>query len=221
MKPMTAVVADFDRIAAALDAELGERRLTRAERFLVRNVPVHARSALDVGCGDGLLTRALAAHGIATLGVDASPGMIALARHRRGGNPRIDYRVADVMTWVMPGTFDVVLSVSTAHHMALEEIVPRLVRAVAPGGTLLIQDVTTRRGMCGLPMNAMAWCMRRIGRVTGAPAHSKTVAALYDAHGIDEEYLNESCVRAVYRTLLPEARVYLHLEWRYTIVWQR
>ena len=89
MKPMAAVVADFDKIAAALGVGDHERTLTRAERWLLRQVPTYATRALDVGCGDGLLTRALAARGISTLGIDASPGMIGLARRRAGNGPRI------------------------------------------------------------------------------------------------------------------------------------
>ena len=214
---MAAVVVDFDKIAAALGADDRERTLTRAERWLLRQVPPHAKCALDVGCGDGLLTRALAARGISTLGIDASPGMVALARRRARNNPRIEYRVADIMTDPLPeGRFDVVVSVSAVHHMALDEVLPRLIAAVAPGGTLLIQDVTTRTGLRGLPLNALAWCARRL---RAAPA--KAVTVLYEAHGADEQYLNERDVELIYRRLLPGSRVELHLEWRYTIVWER
>jgi 2-polyprenyl-3-methyl-5-hydroxy-6-metoxy-1,4-benzoquinol methylase len=216
---MTAVVADFDRIAAALDAEERERPLSRAERFLLRQVPASATSALDVGCGDGRVTRALAARGITTFGLDASPGMIALARRRTPDNPRIAYRVADVMNEALPdGAFDVVLSVSAVHHVPLDEVIPHLAAAVAPGGMLLIQDVTTRRGLAGLPLNAIAWLVRHLGR-RGTP--SRVVAALYEAHGADEQYLTTSCVAPTYRELLPTAQVFLHLEWRYTVLWRR
>ena len=214
---MAAVAADFDKIAAALGADDRERTLTRAERWLLRQAPAHAKCALDVGCGDGLLTRALAARGVSTLGIDASPGMIGLARRRAGNNPGIHYRVADIMTDGVPdGLFELVVSVSAVHHMALDEVLPRLIAAVAPGGTLLIQDVTTRSGLRGLPLNAVAWCARRL---RAAPA--KAVTALYEAHGADEQYLNERDVELIYRRLLPGSRVELHLEWRYTIVWER
>src|SRR5256885_2740449 len=218
---MAAVAADFDRIAAALGADDRERTLTRAERWLLRQVPAHAKCALDVGCGDGLLTRALAARGISTLGIDASPGMIGLARRRAGNNPGIHYRVADIMTDGVPdGLFDLVVSVSAVHHMALDEVLPRLIAAVAPGGTLLIQDVTTRSGLRGLPLNALAWWARRLRVVTGAATPAKAVTVLYEAHGADEQYLNERDVELIYRRLLPGSRVELHLEWRYTVVWE-
>lgn len=220
MKSITAVAADFDRIAGALEAEGRERRLTRVEQFLLRQVPPHAKTALDAGCGDGLLTRALAERGIRTLGIDVSPAMIALARRRAGDNSLMEYRVADIMSSDAERQFDVVISVSAVHHLPFEEVVPRLARSVAPGGTLLVQDVTDRPGLRGLPMNALAWAAQRFNRFVGVAGHSREIRTLYNAHGRDESYLNENHVALAYRDLLPGARVYLHLEWRYTVAWQ-
>ena len=222
MKSMPEVVADFDRIADALAADPRPDVLTSAERFLLRQVPGHARRAVDVGCGDGSLTRALAARGIATLGIDASPRMIALARNRAGDAPLLEYRVGDVMTDALPPAgFDLVFSVSMAHHAPLERVVRRLVAAVAPSGRLLIQDVTTRRGIRHLPVNGLAWLAQHLRLVPGADRRKGAVATLYEIHGAGEEYLQQSEVADVYRTILPGARVYHHLEWRYTAVWQR
>lgn len=222
MKQVPEVAADFDRIADAIAAARRPDVLTRAERFLLRHVPSHARRALDVGCGDGAIGRALAARGIATLGLDASSRMIALARARAAASPLLEYRVSDVMTQPLPvAGFDVVLSVSMAHHVPLEDLVRRLVDAVAPGGTLLIQDVTTRRGLRHLPVNGLAWLARRLRVVPGTTRRSAEVEALYQKHGEDEQYLHASEVGEVYRAILPGARVYLHLEWRYTAIFRR
>lgn len=119
------------------------------------------------------------------------------------------------------GAFDFVVSVAMVHHVALDEIVPRLAAAVAPGGALVIQDVTTRPGLGGLPLNALAWLTRRVERLAEARPNDKLIAALYAAHGEGEEYLRASTVAARYRDLLGDAEVHLHLEWRYTIIWRR
>src|SRR6266545_6312955 len=121
MKPMADVVADFDRIADAIADDPRPDAFTLAERFLLRQVPPETHRALDVGCGDGSLSRALAARGIATLGLDASPGMIALARARAGGTPLLEYRNAAIATDPPPPPmFDLVVSVAMAHHASLE-----------------------------------------------------------------------------------------------------
>jgi SAM-dependent methyltransferase len=220
MKPVPEIVADFDKIADALAADPRPDVFTLAERFLLRHVPEHARRALDVGCGDGALTRALAARGIATLGIDASPGMIALARARAGVAPLLEYQIGNVMTDALPpAAFDLVVSVSMVHHAPLARVVRYLHAAVAPGGTLLIQDVTTRRGIRHLPVNGLAWLAQHLRLVPGAGRRRPAVAALYETHGAGEEYLHQSEVADLYRTVLPGARVYHHLEWRYTAVW--
>lgn len=222
MKTLATVASDFDRIATALATAPNERTFTRAERFALAQVPPHAKRALDVGCGDGLLTRALADRGLTTVGVDISPGMIDLAQRRSGANPRLDYRVADVMSdhWAST-TYDFVVSISMAHHVPLRQLVPRLVHVVAPRGTLVIQDVTTRRGIRGLPLNGVAWLLRRAARLRGGDETHRLIAELYRDHGAGEEYLATSDVAPTYAQLLPGATVSLHLEWRYTVVWHR
>jgi SAM-dependent methyltransferase len=222
MKPLAEIQADFDDIAEAL-AEAGPRELlTAAESALLRHVPPHARRALDVGCGDGVLTRAVARRGISVLGIDISPGMIALARARTEPGVDIEYRVADVMTETLPPqTFDVVMTVSMLHHVPLEAIVPRLADAVAPAGVLLIQDVLTRRGIRALPTNAVAWFATRLRRLVAPPRITPRVAALYDAHGRGERYLTPVEAVSAYRALLPTARVEHHLQWRYSVIWHR
>ncbi len=51
------------------------------------------QTVLDIGCGTGLLGRALRDRGVRTLGVDASPAMIAAARRLAG--PDEEYLCAD------------------------------------------------------------------------------------------------------------------------------
>jgi 2-polyprenyl-3-methyl-5-hydroxy-6-metoxy-1,4-benzoquinol methylase len=224
VKPPSAVVADFDRIAGALGARPHSDARTAAERFLLRRIPATTKRVLDVGCGDGWLSRALAARGIATLGIDASSGMIALARARAADayGSLLEYRVGDIMTDMLEqAAYDLVVSVTMAHHVPLAALIPRLVAAVAPGGTLLVQDLTSRSGARHLPVNAVAWLARRLRLIPVAHGVSPAIAALYEAHGAGEEYLPASGVANVYRDILPGAQIHLHLEWRYTVIWRR
>src|SRR5262249_25646904 len=57
-KPVAVLTAEFDAIADALAVSPPTERLSRAERDLLRWIPTGSRRGLDVGCGDGLLTRA-------------------------------------------------------------------------------------------------------------------------------------------------------------------
>src|SRR3954447_22869204 len=60
--------------------------------------PLEGKSALDVGCGAGLLAEPLAGLGANLPGIDAAPEVIAVAReHAAAMELEIDYRVADVL----------------------------------------------------------------------------------------------------------------------------
>src|SRR5213075_2842687 len=59
--------------------------------------PLEGRTALDVGCGAGLLAEPLTRLGAKVTGIDASPEVIAVARdHAAATGLAIDYRAGDV-----------------------------------------------------------------------------------------------------------------------------
>lgn len=63
-----------------------ESRRLATDAAIVRAVLARRPArVLDVGCGEGWLARALAEHGIAVVGVDASPGLVDAARREGGG----------------------------------------------------------------------------------------------------------------------------------------
>ena len=220
MKSRHEIVADFDGIADALAQGPPRDRLTPAERALMRHVPPGARTALDVGCGDGVITRALAAAGLRVTAIDISPRMVALARARTHGEQGIDYRVGDFMVEPFPDrSFDVVVSINVLHHLAFDAALSRLARVVAPGGTLLLQDVVTRGGVRYLLTDIAAGIGRHWRRLTDPHHPSRAVERLYARHGHAETYLTPVDAEAAFQASLPGARVVHHVEWRYSVVW--
>lgn len=100
---------------------------------------------LDVGCGTGGLTRRLAKGGASkVLGVDASKGMIEVARQKAKGMKNIEFREARAGNLSLPGeSFDVVTCSISFHHFenpkrSLEEFF----RVLKKGGRLLLCDLT-------------------------------------------------------------------------------
>ncbi len=82
---------------------ISELKLTGNERIL------------DLGCGDGSLTETLA-HLVPdgnVLGIDASKGMIDVARNRTGSNLR--FELHDINTMDLPEKFDIIISNATLH----------------------------------------------------------------------------------------------------------
>jgi 2-polyprenyl-6-hydroxyphenyl methylase/3-demethylubiquinone-9 3-methyltransferase len=100
--------------------------------------PLERRSALDVGCGAGLLAEPLARLGATVSAIDASPELIAVARaHAAATGLEIDYRVGDVQQ--LEGQFDLITCMEVIEHVAdPAAFVNALAKRLAPGGLLII-----------------------------------------------------------------------------------
>jgi trans-aconitate methyltransferase len=85
---------------------------------------------LDVGCGDGPLTKKLVEVGCEVVGVDASPTMVEAAKAIG-----LDARVMDGQTLQFEGEFDAVFSNAALHWMKqADAVIAGVWRALKPGG---------------------------------------------------------------------------------------
>jgi SAM-dependent methyltransferase len=105
---------------------------------------------LDVGCGFGLF----AAYFGQTqpdrqiVGIDPNARRIDLARHVAGalGLVRHEFHVGDVRTAALDRAFDAAYVLDVMHHIPRADqrpVLERLRDLLAPGGVLLIKDITT------------------------------------------------------------------------------
>ncbi len=92
--------------------------------------PQPGERVLDLGCGDGVLTRELVRRGCQVIGVDGSPEQVEAARRLR-----LDARVADAHRLDFHEEFDAVFSNAALHWMKRPDAVIQGVwRALRPGG---------------------------------------------------------------------------------------
>jgi 2-polyprenyl-6-hydroxyphenyl methylase/3-demethylubiquinone-9 3-methyltransferase len=100
--------------------------------------PLEGKTALDVGCGGGLLAEPLARLGAKVTGIDASPEVIAVAReHAAAMGLDIDYRAGDVQA--LDGRFDLITSMEVIEHVAdPATFVKALAKRLAPNGLLVM-----------------------------------------------------------------------------------
>jgi 2-polyprenyl-6-hydroxyphenyl methylase/3-demethylubiquinone-9 3-methyltransferase len=100
--------------------------------------PLEGKSALDVGCGAGLLAEPLARLGAEVTAIDAAPELIAVARdHEARQGLGIDYRAAAVED--TDGQFDLVTSLEVIEHVAdPQAFVEALAKRLAPGGLMIL-----------------------------------------------------------------------------------
>jgi len=112
--------------------------VTTAGNDLIELLAPHAgERVLDLGCGTGELTAALAARGAVVTGLDASAEMLATARAR---HPTLTFTVGDGQALTFDGAFDAVFSNAALHWMPqMEDVVAGVARALARPGRFVAE----------------------------------------------------------------------------------
>ncbi len=149
--------------------------------------PLAGRTALDVGCGAGLLAEPLARMGAKVTAVDAAPELITAAKtHADAAGLAIDYRTIGVEG--LGGEFDLITAMEVIEHVAdPRAFVASLAARLAPGG-LLILSTPNRTAWSKLLTITLAEGMGRIPRGTHHYDEFITpeeLAAMLSAAGIE------------------------------------
>ncbi|MGV9293837.1 class I SAM-dependent methyltransferase [Amycolatopsis sp. NPDC003676] len=176
---------------------------------ILRAVSAGCATALDVGCGDGLLVRKLASAVPSVTGIDKSPEMIAQARSLSSDTfVEGDFLSADL------GTYDFICSVATIHHLDFEAALARMRDMLNPGGVLVV---------VGLARDASVtdWA----ATIAAAPV-VRIVKTLRRAHGPDgmpamQPQMSYREVRTTAQRLLPGVRYRRHVLRRYSLTWRK
>jgi SAM-dependent methyltransferase len=168
--------SDVQQVQAAFDFE--HRRFADSEHtvfgpHLVEQFLGHVglpasffrgKRCLDVGCGSGRWTYALAELGADVVAVDLTLGGIEATYVNLGKRPNVTAAQADIFKLPFnPESFDFVMSWGVLHHTpSTKRAFDRIVPLVKPGGTLfvMVYDVDQGRGV--FLTNVIRWIMRRM-----------------------------------------------------------
>jgi 2-polyprenyl-6-hydroxyphenyl methylase/3-demethylubiquinone-9 3-methyltransferase len=106
--------------------------------FIAERCRLQGAQAVDVGCGGGLLSEALAARGARVTGIDLGVEVLEVARlHLLESGLAVDYReeAAEVHAAANPARYDVLCCMEMLEHVPDPESVVRACAAMlAPGG---------------------------------------------------------------------------------------
>jgi len=113
--------------------------------YVAQRVELREAQVLDVGCGGGLLSEALAASGAQVIAIDLAPELIKVAKlHRLETGVAVDYRLQSVETLAeeMPGRFDAVTCMEMLEHVPdPAAIVRACAKLLKPGGRLFLSTL--------------------------------------------------------------------------------
>ena len=165
--------------------------------------PLEGKTALDVGCGAGLLAEPLARLGAKVTAIDPAAELIGAARdHAAGQGLDIDYRVSTVEN--VEGSFDLVTAMEVIEHTAEpQQFLRDLAKRLAPKG-LLILSTPNATGWSRLITITLAEGVGAIPRGTHdydkfiAPERMKTMMAEAGLQCLDVEGLAFSPTRGLH-----------------------
>jgi SAM-dependent methyltransferase len=208
-------------------------------------VPPGCERALDVGCGQGALTRRLRQVVPEVIGLDRDERSIEIARaHPRAQG--ITYVLGDLLGLdarqpdppllsaellampdgagpLRPGSLDLVTAVASVHHMDTEAALVRMAELLRPGGVLVVVGLARESSLAGLFLNIPAFFGHRAHLVAsawvrrGEPRRTQA----YQSPIVWPPPLTYRQVRQLAERVLPGARFRRRLYWRYSLAWTK
>lgn len=139
-------------------------------RFVTDRARIAGARVLDVGCGGGLLSEALARAGGVVTAIDLAPAMIEVAKlHAAEATLNIDYQVipAEQLAEQHAGSFDVITCMEMLEHVPEPAAMLGTLRSLLkPGGDLFISTLNRNLRSFLLAIVGAEYVLRLIPRGT-------------------------------------------------------
>jgi SAM-dependent methyltransferase len=136
---------EFTRQAAGFATAAATTDPSQVARLVEALDGSHCRRVLDVACGPGIVTLALAERAQEVVALDLTPRMLEKARERcsKAGRANVVFKEGAATALPFPdASFDAVITRLSFHHF-LEPyaVLTEMLRVLRPGGTIAIADV--------------------------------------------------------------------------------
>ena len=167
--------AKFDKLAARWWDKNGESRplhdLNPARlNYIAERCKLQGARVLDVGCGGGILSEALAASGADVIGIDLAPRVLDVARlHLLESGTSIDYREISVESLAeeMPATFDAIACMELLEHVPdPASVISACATLLKPNGRLFLSTLNRTPLAFGAAIVGAEYAMNLLPRGT-------------------------------------------------------
>ncbi len=149
----------------------------------------HPVSVLDIGCGAGILTNALAKEGHQVAGIDLSESSLAIARQNDEAGT-VDYRRANA--YALPfsdANFETVCAMDVLEHVEEpRRLIAEAARVLKPGGFFFFHTFNRNLLSYLIVIKGVEWCVRNtppnmhVYSLFIKPAELKRYCYLHDLH---------------------------------------
>jgi len=138
--------------------------------YVQARAPLAGLRALDVGCGGGLLSEAMAAAGAQVTALDLAPELIDVAKlHLLESGLQVDYRLQPVESLAeeLPGQFDVITCMEMLEHVPdPAAVLAACARLLRPGGQLFLSTLNRTPAAFALAIVGAEYVARLLPRGT-------------------------------------------------------
>jgi SAM-dependent methyltransferase len=175
---------------------------------------------LELGCGTGRVTIAIARDGVSILGLDRAPRMLAIARHKAGAGANPGWLQADMRNFRLDERFGLIIVPYRGFQHLPTEDDRQLALALAfehlqPGGRLALdlfnhsalQPLALKLSGSGL-RRAPGGRMPRLARVASGEMRRLLAGAGFELEAVYGDFdagpFDESCVNAIWLARRPD-----------------
>ncbi len=222
MEDYKVVKDDFNQIS-----ELDELKWNHNNcyfKHLIKYVPEHIETCLDIGCGKGELSFMLSKRSEKVIAVDLAEKMIEKAKTLYS-NENIEYICGNILNMEFDNnSLDIIITTATAHHLPFEWLLSFAKDKLKKGGKLIVLDLVQAKSLSDYIIWGSAFIpnivMNLINnhRLQKDDIHSKEI---WERHGEHDTYMTMDEIRSIAKRHIPTAKIRRKLFWRYLLIWQK